>query len=171
MFRLFCTSLLLLVLAVPYVFAAEPAEAEGETPAEDAEPVVEEKPMTQAELAVAIVRMLGLENELPPGATELDYIDFLRGRGVQPLPTWNPHEEVTKEVLAVVVVQVLGLLSEVADKENVNDYVTVLEEHDLILTSVRDVLSEIEVINPLVQIIRGTSLDGYEDNLSSIRGR
>jgi len=167
--------LLFLVFAVPCAYAAEPA-ADGD---EAGKPVVKEKPMTQAELAAVIIRMLGIESEIDqnagaktallmrPNNFKMVYIDFMRSRGIQPLGGWKPNEEVTKEVLAVVVVQVLGLLSEVEDPEDPDDYVAVLEEHDLILTNVRDVLSEIEVIN-LVQIIPGSS--PYDDNLSAVRG-
>ncbi len=134
--------------------------------------VVEEKKKTQGDLAQEIVRMLGLDSELPPDATELDYIGFLRDRGVRPLPDWRPDEEANEEVLAVVIVQVLGWLSEVEDPTNPDDYIALLEERGLILTSVRGMLGDIEVVNLLVQTTHGTSLGGlYEDNLSSIRGR
>jgi len=80
---------------------------------------------------------------------------------------WAIDEEVTKEVIAVVVVQVLGLVWEVEDRDSPDDYVAVLEARDLILTNVRDVLSEVEVINPVVHI----PLAGlYQDNLSATRG-
>ena len=171
--KLLWMPLLILALAVPCVYAAEPADGdEEETPAEEAEPVVEEKPMTQGEFAVAIVRMLGLDNELPPGATEVDYVEYLRGKGIGPLPnlTWDASAELTNDVIAVVVVQVVGLTWAVEDPTNVEHYRRVLEEHDLILTSVRDVLSEIEVVNPLVYIWPGLA-GSYRDNVTSVRGR
>lgn len=136
--------------------------------------------MTQGDLAVAIVRMLGLESEidqnigakatllLNPAPAKQVYADFLASRGVQPLGGWKINEVVTKEVLAVVVVQVLGLLDEVENKDKPDEYIAVLEAHDIILTSVRDVLSEIEVINPVVQIPGVAGL--YFDNLSPARG-
>lgn len=164
--------LLIVALALSYVYAAEPAGNEEETSADETEPVVEEKPMTQGELAVAIVRMLGLENELPPDATELDYAELLRGRGVGPLPdlVWDVKAVATNEVVAVVVVQVTGLSYLVEDKKNPDHYARVLEERGLILTNVRDVLSEIEVVNPLVQIWPGAA-EPYEDNVTTVRGR
>ena len=165
--------LLSLFLVVP-AYAAEPGENE-----EEAEPVVEETPMTQGELAVAIVIMLGLESEidnhagakatllLRPNGSELIHADFLSGRGVRPLEGWEINEEVTNEVLAVVVVQVLGLVWDVGNRDDPDDYIAVLEARDLILTSVRDVLSELEAINPVVHI----PLAGlYQNNLSAIRG-
>jgi hypothetical protein len=185
--------LLILALAAAQGYAAEPAEpaggdggtaVDGEGTADgtgETEPVVEEKPMTQGELAVAIVRMLGLDSEIDanPGAKALFdlnqdinvrvYTNFLASRGVQPLGGWQPDAPATLDVVAVVVTQLLGLVREV---ENLNDavaYRRVLEAHDLVLTSIRDVLSEVEVINT-VQIIRGSSLP-YYDNLSPTTGR
>jgi hypothetical protein len=188
--------LLILALAAAQGYAAEPTEpAEGEEgPAVDgenagdeaegeAEPVVEEEPMTQGELAVAIVRMLGLESEidanmgaksmfaLRPELNVRVYTNFLASRGVHPLPAWDPDAPVTIDVLAVVVVQVLGLIREVDNLEDPVAYRRVLEAHDLIVASIRDVLSEVEVINT-VQIIRGSSLGGlYHRNLTPVAGQ
>jgi hypothetical protein len=173
-FKYACFVLSLLVLAAPRAFAGEPANGEG-TP-----PVVQEKPMTQGELAVAIVRMLGLDSEidenmgakatllLNPTVAQQVYADFLASRGIRPLEGWKINEPVTKEVLAVVVVQVLGLLGEVENRDNPDDYIAVLEAHDIVLTSVRDVLSEIDVINPVVQIPGLAGL--YSENLTPTRG-
>lgn len=184
MLRFVCFLLLLLVLVVPQALAAGPANGGAAQPPEDeeAEPVVEEKPMTQGELAVAIVRMLGLESEideniggkatfsLNPDVTKQIYADFLTGRGVRPLGGWKINEEVTDEVLAVVVTQVTGLISEIetARRDDAAAYIEMLESRGIILTSVRDVLSEIEIINQVVDI---PGLAGpYFDNLTPIRG-
>lgn len=186
MLRLFCMVLLAAVLGIPAVIAAEPAETQEQPPpptdgdgtAAD-QPVVEEQPMTQAELAVIIVRMLGLDSEIDqsvggkstfgvrPEVTPIVYIDFLRKMGIHPLPDWDPNAEVTKEVLAVVLGQVLGLTGLVHNPADPNDWIAVLEEHDIVLTNIREVLSEIEVTNPVVQIPLGGL---YQDNLSTIRG-
>lgn len=177
MLKLVPMGLLLLALAVPCAYGAEAPEVE-EPPAE---PVVEEEPLTQGQFAVLIIRMLGLESELDEtvgtdklglrgDVTELAAVDECRRRGLQPLGGWKPTEMVTKEVVAVIAVQALGLLRYVENPDNPDDYIAVLEERDILLTSVRDVLSEIEVVNPVVQILRGTSLS-YEDNLSPTRGR
>lgn len=184
---------LALAFVLPGVYAAEPAEGEEDTSAEENEAttpedeaavVVEEKPMTQGELAIIIVRMLGLASEIDENIgtrkltlrsdnVALAAIDLLRSRGVQPMASqggWQADKEVAPEVLAVVIVQVLGLLSEVEDPNDPSAYVAALEARGLILTNVREVLSEIEVVNPVVQIIRGSSLP-FEDNLSPTRGR
>ena len=186
--------LLVFALALPGVYAAEPAGDEGdtdesaegtETQGDEGEVVVEEKPMTQGELAITIVRMLGLASELDENigtrkltlrsdSVALAAIDLLRSRGVQPLASqggWQADKEVTPEVLAVIVTQVLGLASLVENPDDPDAYVAVLEARGLILTNVRDVLSEIEVVNPVVQIIRGSLGGPYEDPLSPDRGR
>ena len=177
-------TLLAVALAVCHASAAEPAspgEADGDEAAGAAEPVVEEKPMTQGELAIIIVRMLGLEDEideaygaqartrLRPDAFPLVYCNFLAKRGVAPLKGWLVDEEVTKEVLAVVVILVTGLFEEVEDPSREESYVAALEARGIELANVRDVLSEIEKRNLVVQIVPGRA--AYERNLSSVRGR
>ncbi len=173
--------LLLLMLAVPSAYAAEPAGTDEEPPAEDAEPVVEEEPMTQAELAAIIIRMLGLASEVDENIgtdklsfridnSELAFTHACTVRGICPLGGWKPKEKVTLEVLAVVVTQALGLVGKVENPDNWEDYAAVLEALDLPLTSIRDVLSEIEVVNPVVILLRGTSMS-YGNNLSPVRGR
>ena len=180
MLRLLCMFLLIMAFAVPAAMAAEAAPNGEGTPANETQPVVQEKPMTQGELAIIIVRMLGLESEIDanvgakstlsvrPEVSPIVYVNFLRGMGIHPLPDWDPNAEVTKEVLAVVLVQLLGLLGEVENRNLPDDYVAVLEARDIVLTNVREVLSEIEVINPVVQIPIGGL---FQDNLSTIRGR
>ena len=88
-----------------------------------------------------------------------------------PLGGWDPDAPVTLDVLSVVVVQVLGLTREVSNLDDAVAYRRVLEAHDLIVANIRDVLSEVEVINT-VQIIRGSSLAGlYRDPLSPTSGQ
>ncbi len=183
MIRILWLALLAFTLIACHAFAAEPAgleETDAEGTADAAEPVVEEKPMTQGELAIIIVRMLGLESEVDeaygaqtrlryrPDTPALVFCYFLAEHGVHPLKGWHPDEEVTKEVLAVVVIQITGLLAEVEDPADENAYVAALEARDIELTSVRDVLSEIEKRN-LVQIVPGR-MGTYERNLSNVRG-
>jgi hypothetical protein len=178
--RLLSMVLLVTALAIPAAMAAEPVGNDGAATAPEEQPVVQEKPMTQAELAVIIVRMLGLESEIDANIggkstfsfrsdiSPIVYIDFLRRMGIHPLPDWDPNAEVTKEALAVVLIQLLGLVGEVQNRSLPSDYILVCETHDIILTNVRQVLSEIEVINPVVQIPIGGL---FQENLSTIRGR
>jgi hypothetical protein len=182
--RILWLALLSITLVVSHAstpLAAEPEGTGDEADAEVAEPVVEEKPMTQGELAIIIVRMLGLESEIDeaygaqtrlryrPDTPAIVFCNFLADHGVHPLKGWFVNEEVTKEVLAVVVVQVTGLLAEVEDPADENAYVAALEARDIELSSVRDVLNEIEKRNLVVQIVPGRT-GTYERNLSSVRG-
>jgi hypothetical protein len=184
--RILWLTLLTVTLVACHASAAEPAgpeETNGDEAAEAAEPVVEEKPMTQGELAIIIVRMLGLEDEideaygaqaglgLRPDTWMRVYSGFLAERGVAPFGGWRVDEEVTKEVLAVVVVLITGLFAEVEDPTKEESYVAALEAHDIQLSSVRDVLSEIEKRNLVVQIVPGWLAGSYHRNLSSVRGR
>jgi hypothetical protein len=116
----------------------------------------EKKAFTQGQLAVAIVRSLGLEEEIGFDQSPVAYAAFLAGRGISPLNGWNVNLEVTKEDLAVVVVQTLGLMPEVQDKTNVADYIRVLDDRDISIEDVRKVLSNIFVVNVLVDVIGGT---------------
>jgi hypothetical protein len=180
-FWLALLSIALVVFHASMTLAAEDGETDGEGEAEVVEPVVEEKPMTQGELAIIIVRMLGLESEIDeaygaqarlryrPDTPAIVYCNFLADHGVHPLKGWFVDEEVTKEVLAVVVIQVTGLLAEVKNPADEESYVAALEARDIELSSVRDVLSEIEKRNLVVQIVPGR-MGTYERNLSSVRG-
>ena len=118
---------------------------------------------TQGELAVAIVRSLGLENEIGFDRSKQAYMTFLQSRGIVPLIDgvykWDPDAEVTKEVLAVVVVQTLGLRSEVQDTTNVGDYIRVLDDRDISIEDVRKVLSNIFVVNVLTEVIGPTRVE------------
>jgi len=181
--RILWLTLLAVTLVACHASAAEPAGTEAtddEGTADAVEPVVEEKPMTQGELAMIIVRMLGLESEIDeaygaqtrlryrPDTPALVYCYFLADHGVHPLKGWCVDEEVTKEVLAVVVIQVTGLIGEVANPADEESYVAALEARGIELSSVRDVLSEIEKRNLVVQIVQGRM--PYERNLSNVRG-
>ncbi len=117
----------------------------------------EEEVFTQGQLAVAIVRSLGLENEIGFDQSVQGYATFLQARGIAPLIEgefmWDVNAEVTREVLAVVVVQSLGLKSYVQDLMNISDYVVVCEDRDISIEDVRKVLSNIFVVNVLVDIV------------------
>jgi hypothetical protein len=123
---------------------------------------------TQGETAKTLARMLGLEGEIEGDGSVLDYINFWRGHGVNPLGGWDPNAEMTDEVLAELLVQVLGLLGEVEDPSNPHDYVDVLDRLGIALSNARDVLGDLGVS---VQIVYTSPLAGlYQENLSSVRG-
>jgi hypothetical protein len=127
--------------------------------AEEAKPEAKKGVLTQGQLAVAIVRSLGLEEEIGNDQSFVAYTQFLAGRGICPLAGWDINLEVTKDVLAVVVVQTLGLMSEVQDKTNIADYIRVLDDRDISIEDVRKVLSNIFVVNVLTDIVGVTPTD------------
>ena len=142
--------LLTILCIMGFLFTPAAFCAEEEKPEPDKE---EEQVFTQGQLAVAIVRSLGLENEIGFDQSVLAYANFVDGRGIRPLGGWDVNAPVTKEVLAVVVVQTLGLRSEVQDPANVADYITVLEDRDISIEDVRKVLSNIFVVNVITDIV------------------
>jgi len=117
----------------------------------------EEQAFTQGQLAVAIVRSLGLENEVGFDQSEQGYATFLQARGIAPLIKgefmWDVNADVDREILAVIVVQALGLRSYVQDHLNIAHYVAVCEDRDISIEDVRKVLSNIFVVNVLVDIV------------------
>jgi hypothetical protein len=144
------TKLLAILCIVGFVLAAAPLHAQE----------AEEEVFTQGQLAVAIVRSLGLENEVGFDQSEQGYATFLQSRGIAPLINgefmWDVNASVDREVLAVVVVQTLGLKSYVQDLMNIAHYVAVCEDRDISIEDVRKVLSNIFVVNVLVDIVGPT---------------
>jgi hypothetical protein len=137
--------------------------------AEETKPEAKKATFTQGQLAVAIVRSLGLEEEIGNDQSFVAYTQFLAGRGICPIGGWDINLEVSKDVLAVVVVQTLGLMSEVQDKTNVADYIRVLDDRDISIEDVRKVLSNIFVVNVLTDIV-GTTPTDFDRPLSTVTG-
>ncbi len=155
----FQIKLLVILCIVGFLFAL-PAFCDEEV---ETNSIEEEDVFTQGELAVAIVRSLGLENEIGFDRSAQGYITFLQGRGIVPLIDgeykWDPDAEVTKEVLAVVVVQTLGLVSLVQDTTKISDFTRVLDDRDISIEDVRKVLSNIFVVNVLTEVIGPTRVE------------
>jgi len=126
---------------------------------------------TQGALAKAIVKMLGLEDQMDPNATDQDYASFLASMGAFPFGGWRVGSVATEEDLAVILVKVLGLLPEVDDPNNPDDYLALLRERGLGLGSVRNILGNSGGTNPLAPVVGGTPLSGlYQENVSTVRG-
>jgi len=124
---------------------------------------------SQGELAKAVVKMLGLEGRMDPDATEEDYGAFLASMGVAPPGGWSVHQFVDEELLAMILIQLLGLGSEMQNPNDPAQCVALLKERGLLLTSVRDLLRN---TNLLTQTRGDTARPGlYQNNLSSTRGR
>jgi hypothetical protein len=128
--------------------------------------------MTHKELAQAIVRALGLQNDLPATATEADYAIYLQGKGVAPLRGWILSAEVTTEDLAVVAVEALGLAGDVEDPEDADSYMAVLDERDISLATVMDVVKNLYVGDAITNLVLWSPIAVlYETNLSPVEAR
>lgn len=130
------------------------------------------RPMTQGELAVVIVKALGEEDKVEADKGELAYIEYLKGKGIEPIPKWKCDEKVTKTVLAVVIVQALGLVKEVENPKRVDCYINVLKERDISLEDVQKVLNNKDAVNKLVErLFRSPIGNLYETELKPITGK
>ena len=65
--------------------------------------------LTQAEFVNVIIRVLGLENQLPVVASLSDKIRLLENLGYAPQGGWKLEETLTKGDTAVVLAQILGI--------------------------------------------------------------
>jgi hypothetical protein len=128
--------------------------------------------MTHLELAQAIVRALGLQQDVPATATPADYATYLRGKGIQPLRGWIPDAEVNKDDLAVVAVLALGLSGEVEKADDPVSYAAVLDERQISLATVKDVISNVTVTSTVTTLVLYSPITVlYETFLSPIEGR
>jgi len=136
------TVALIALLGLPLALAAEEAAAA---------PKAEGMGMTHLELAQAIVRALGLQNDVPAEATPADYATYLEGKGIVPLRGWIAGAEVSKADLAVVTVEALGLAGDVEKPTDAESYVAVLDERQISLATVMDVISNVSVRSAITE--------------------
>jgi hypothetical protein len=128
--------------------------------------------MTHLELAQAIVRALGLQQDLPATATPADYANYLAGKGIAPLRGWIPDAEVTRDDLAVVTVLALGLAAEVEVEDDAVSYMAVLDERQIPLATVQDVISNVTVTSTITTLVLYSPItELYETFLSPVEGR
>lgn len=128
--------------------------------------------MTHLELAQAMVRALGLQQDLAATATPADYTSYLAGKGIAPLRGWIPEAEVTKDDLAVVTVLALGLVEEVEQVEDAVSYMAVLDERQISLVTVKDVISNVTVASTVTTLVLYSPITVlYETFLSPVEGR
>lgn len=162
---------LLTILSVVGLLSSLPGYCAGGTSSGPDENEEEAVTYTQGQLAAAIVRSLGLEDEIGFDRTVEEYMNFLHAKGIAPLSGWDANAEVTKEVLAVVVVQTLGFGPEVRDPTNPSAYVAVLDDHGFSLEDVRKVLSNIFVLNVVTEVFGNTlTLSTVGEILTPISG-
>lgn len=101
-------------------------------PAQD----VPDNGVTQGELAMILVNVLGLANDLPAGATEFDAIALLLARGIAPLDGWDAERPVMLADLAVVLVRALGGEDEVENPDDPQSWITAAQSLGIDLSSV-----------------------------------
>jgi len=65
--------------------------------------------ITQAEFVNTLIRVLGLDDQLPPAATLMNKVALLESLGYAPLGRWSLESILTKGDAAVVIVQILGI--------------------------------------------------------------
>jgi len=65
--------------------------------------------LSQAEFINVLIRVLGLEDQLPVAATLADKIALLENLGYAPQGGWEPSRRLTKGDTAVVLTQMLGI--------------------------------------------------------------
>lgn len=101
-------------------------------PAQD----VPDNGVTQGELAMILVNVLGLANDLPAGATEFDAIALLLARGIAPLDGWDAGRPVLLADLAVVLVRALDGEDEVENPDDPQSWITAAQSLGIDLSSV-----------------------------------
>lgn len=104
----------------------------------------EAAPVTQAELASMMVKILGLQRFVPPTAFSTDHFLVLAQNGIIPLDGWKADEVVTVNTLAVVVVQALAMVADVEDPNDPASYVSLLQTQGVPLDTVGAALAQLK---------------------------
>lgn len=143
-------TLLVVAAAVAAMLAVVP-----ETSAQE-----EAAPVTQAELASMMGKILGLQRFVPPTASPTDYFFVLAQNGIIPLDGWKADEVVTVNTLAVVVVQALGMVAEVEDPNDPASYVSLLQVQGVPLDTVGAALAQLKPLDlPVVPTVIAANVD------------
>ncbi len=75
-----------------------------------------DKPVTQGEFAIYLVRALGLESQLPMGANVNDYVQILESQRIVPPGGYNPSKVLTQKDMAFLMVRATGMDNRVLNK-------------------------------------------------------
>lgn len=108
--------------------------------------------VTQGELAVLLVNMLGLFRFLPAAPTEQEAIAVLLANRIAPEDGWRPDQPVLLADLARLIVQSLDRSHEVPDPENPQSWIDFLVGIDVPIDTVGLAVSNLE---PLPEPIGG----------------
>ena len=79
---------------------------------------VTDRPVTQGEFAVYLVRALGLEAQLELGAHTQDYVQLLEEQGINPPGGFKMDEPLNKKDMAFIMVKATGIENRVINKLN-----------------------------------------------------
>lgn len=101
--------------------------------------------VTQGELAIMLVNLLGWSANMAEAPTPLSSIRLLAANGIAPLNGWQPGELVVLADLAVVLVQSLNLEDQVANPDSPESYVELLESVGVSFQNVGAALVNVEV--------------------------
>ena len=69
---------------------------------------IEDEPLTQEEFAVELVRLLAIEDLLPPAALPSDAVNLLERLGIAPLKGWDNKAYLTQEDYLVIIGKAQG---------------------------------------------------------------
>lgn len=120
----------------------------------------EAAPVTQAELASMMSKVLGLQRFLPPTPSAADYLFALAQNGISPLDGWKADEVVTVNTLAVVVVQALGWTADVEDPNDPASYVSLLQTQGVPLDTVGSALAQLKPLSlPVAPTVIAANVD------------
>lgn len=74
------------------------------------------QPVTQADFAIYIARALGIEQQLPAGATKYDYVNLLEDEGIYPPGGFDVDAPLTQKDMAFLMMRVTGLDNQVINR-------------------------------------------------------
>ena len=85
--------------------------------------VMTDRPVTQGEFAVYLVRALGLEAQLELGAHTRDYVQLLEAQGINPPGGFKMDEPLSKKDMAFIMVKATGIENRVINKMQEKSFV------------------------------------------------
>ncbi len=108
--------------------------------------------VTQGELALLMVNVLGLYRFLPAAPTEQEAIAVLLINGIAPEDGWDPNKPVVLADLARLIVQALDRAAEVENPEDPQSWMAYLDSIEIPISTVGLALSSLE---PLAEPLAG----------------